>query len=249
MTDLDPTLILTATIAFVFAGSVKGVIGLGLPLTALSILTTVIGIREAMPLIIVPVMITNLWQVLQGGALAILFRRFWSLNLTLAAGVWAGTVLLFIIDQGVVAAVLGVVVILYSLINIFAIRIRLPARREAALSPAVGIFSGVLTGMTGSIGVPIAIYFQALALDRESFLQAISLSFFLTSFFWAGALIDEGALNPRSAMLSAAVLVPALAGMYFGQRIRRHLSQVVFSKGVFVFLIIVGANLIRKAVL
>lgn len=247
--DLEPILIATAVAAFLFAGCVKGVIGLGLPLTALAILTTVIGIREAMPLIIVPVMVTNLWQVLQGGALLALFRRFWSLNLMLAVGVWGGTVLLFVIDQGLVAAGLGVVIIVYSMINLFAIRIRLPARREALLSPGVGFFSGVLTGLTGSIGLPIAIYFQALALERETFLQAISLSFFLTSFFWAGALVDEGALDPRTAMLSAAVLIPALAGMWLGQKLRLRLSQEVFSKGVFVFLIIVGANLIRKAVM
>ncbi len=245
---MEPILIATATAAFLFAGCVKGVIGLGLPLTAISVLTTVIGIREAMPLIIVPVMVSNLWQVLQGGAPGALFRRFWSLNLMLAAGVWGGTVLLFVIDQGLVAAGLGVVVILYSLINIFAIHIRLPAGREGLLSPVVGFLSGVLTGLTGSIGVPVAIYFQALALARETFLQAISLSFFLTSFFWAGALIDQGALNPRTAAIGAAALIPALAGMWFGQKIRLHLSQEVFSKGVFVFLIIVGANLIRKGV-
>ena len=243
---MEPVLIATAAAAFLFAGCVKGVIGLGLPLTAISVLTTVIGIREAMPLIIVPVMVTNLWQVLQGGALAALFLRFWSLNLALAGGVWAGTVLLFLIDQALVAAGLGVVVILYSLINLCAVRVRLPARREGLLSPVVGAFSGLLTGLTGSIGVPVAIYFQALAMRRETFLQAISLSFFLTSFFWAGALIDEGALNPRTAAIGAAALAPALAGMWLGQQIRRHLSQEIFSKGVFVFLIVVGANLIRK---
>ena len=243
---MDPVLIATATAAFLFAGCVKGVIGLGLPLTAISVLTTVIGIREAMPLIIVPVMVTNLWQILQGGAPGALFRRFWSLNLALAGGVWAGTVLLFLVDQGLVAAGLGAVVILYSAINIFAVRIRLPAEREGLLSPVVGACSGVLTGLTGSIGVPVAIYFQALALRRETFLQALSLSFFLTSFFWAGALIDEGALTPRTAAVGAAALVPALAGMWLGQRIRLHLSQALFSKGVFVFLILVGANLIRK---
>ncbi len=243
---LEPIAIATALAAFLFAGCVKGVIGLGLPLTAISVLTVVIGVREAMPLIIIPVMATNLWQVLQGGAALALFRRFWSLNLTLAAGVWGGTALLFIVDQSLAGAGLGVVIILYSLMNVFAVRVRLPVRREGLASPVVGFFSGVLTGLTGSIGVPIAIYFQALALDRETFLQAISLSFFLTSFFWAAALIDEGALNATTAPIGAAALIPSLAGMWFGQAIRCRLSPEVFSKGVFVFLMIVGANLIRK---
>lgn len=243
----DPALIAFAAGAFLAAGCVKGVIGLGLPLTAIALLTGAVGIREAIPLLIVPIVVTNLWQAAQGGAPFALLRRFWSLNLALAAGVWAGTTLLFAIDERAVGAALGVLVIAYSAINLFAVRLRLPARSEALLSPAVGLFSGVLTGLTGSIGAPLAVYFQAIGLDRETFLQATGSSFLLTSFFWAGALIEAGALTPATAAAGAAALAPALAGMWMGRKIRRRLSQEVFSRGVFLFLILIGANLIRKA--
>lgn len=105
----------------------------------------------------------------------------------------------------------------------------------------------MLTGLTGSIGAPLAVYFQAIGLDRETFLQATGSSFLLTSFFWAGALIEAGALTPATAAAGAAALAPALAGMWMGRKIRRRLSQEVFSRGVFLFLILIGANLIRKA--
>ncbi len=245
----DPFPIVIAAAAFLVAGCVKGVVGLGLPLTALAILTNVVGIREAIPLIVVPVMVTNLWQVLQGSALRALLGRFRTLNLALAVGVWAGTVLLFEIDQRLVGAALGALVIAYSLFNLFAIRIRVPARHEPVLSPGVGLCAGLLTGLTGSVGMPIAIYFQAIGLDRETFVQAVSASFLLTSFFWAAALIDQGALDRDAALVGAAALAPSLAGMWAGQRIRHLLSPTLFSRGVFLFLIVVGANLVRKAVI
>ena len=246
--DIDLALAATAAVAFTAAGIVKGVVGLGLPLTAIAVLTLAMGLREAVPLIIVPVLVTNFWQMTRGGMLVPLVRRFWTMIAPLGVGAWLGTVLLFAIDETLVGALLGAVIIVYSLVNIFAIRFRVPAGHEAWYSPGVGLLSGLLTGLTGSVGGPVAIYFQALGLDRETFLQASSLAFFLTALPWGGTLVAEGALDFEAAAIGAAALPPSFAGMWIGQRIGARLSPEVFSNGVFGFLILVGANLIRRAI-
>ena len=245
---MDPTLIATAAVAFTAAGLVKGVVGLGLPLTAIAVLTVTMGLREAVPLIIVPVLITNAWQMTRGGLLVSVFKRFWTMIVPLGIGAWLGTVLLFSIDETLVGALLGVVIIVYSLVNIFAVRFRIPDRHERWYSPGVGLLSGLLTGLTGSVGGPVAIYFQALGLDRETFLQAVSLAFFLTALPWGGTLIAEGALTVEAAAIGTAALLPSFAGMWAGRIIGDKLSPEVFSKGVFGFLILIGANLIRRAI-
>jgi uncharacterized protein len=246
---LDPVFITTAIGAFLAAGCVKGVIGLGLPLTSIAILTTTIGLRDAIPLIVIPVLITNIWQASQGGALARHFRRFWSLNLLLCAGTWGGTVMLFRIDPWILTLVLGVVIICYALINMFSVSMTVREGSEFWLSPAVGAFSGLLTGLTGSVGAPVAIYLQALRLGKEEFLQAISLSFFLAAVAWIPSLASQSAFDLDIALKSSMALIPAFAGMWLGQRIRGYLSELYFRRGVFLFLIIVGVNLIRRAVL
>ena len=246
--EFDLAFAATVAIAFLAAGITKGVVGLGLPLTAVAVLTIAMGLREAVPLIIVPVLVTNAWQMTRGGMLVPLFKRFWTMIVLLGVGAWLGTVLLFIIDETLVGALLGVVIIVYSLVNIFALRFRIPAEHEAWYSPGVGLLSGLLTGLTGSVGGPVAIYFQALGLDREAFLQAASLTFFLTALPWGGTLIAEGALDLEAAAIGTAALLPSFAGMWVGQKIGDKLSQEVFSKGVFGFLILVGANLIRRAI-
>jgi uncharacterized membrane protein YfcA len=246
---LEPVFLATACVAFLAAGCVKGVIGMGLPLTAIAVLTTTIGLREAIPLIVIPVLVTNAWQASRGGALGRHFRRFLPLNLLSCAGVWGGTVLLFMIDPAVLSIVLGTVIIAYVLVNLFAIRLSVAERQERWLSPVVGLFSGGLAGLTGSVGAPVAIYYQALGLDREAFLQAISLSFFLAAVVWLPALADQSAYDLRTAALSSAALLPAFAGMWIGQRIRNRLSEERFRLWVFVFLLILAANLIRKGVI
>jgi hypothetical protein len=171
------------------------------------------------------------------------------MNLLLCAGTWAGTVLLFRIDTWILTLVLGVVVISYALINMFSVTMRVRDGSEFWLSPAVGAFSGVLTGITGSVGAPVAIYFQALGLGKEEFLQAISLSFFLAAIAWIPSLMSQSAFDLEIAATSTLGLIPAFAGMWIGRRIRNHLSELYFSRGVFLFLIVIGINLIRRALL
>ncbi len=247
---MEPDLAFAATVAVAFtaAGITKGAVGLGLPLTAIAVLTIPMGLREAVPLIIVPVLITNAWQMTRGGMPVQLFKRFSTMIVPLGFGAWLGTVLLFVIDETLVGALLGAVIIVYSLVNIFALRFRIPAEHERWYSPGVGLLSGLLTGLTGSVGGPVAIYFQALGLDRETFLRAASLAFFLTALPWGGTLIAEGALTLEAAAIGSVALLPSFAGMWVGRRISERLSQEVFSKGVFGFLILVGANLIRRAI-
>jgi uncharacterized membrane protein YfcA len=243
---VDATVLAMAAFAFLLAGCVKGVIGLGLPLTAVAILGVVLELREAIPLLVIPVLVTNAWQVLQGGRLAELFRRFWSMNLLLAVGTWLGTVILFRVDPAPLAVLLGVVICAYTLINFFAIRLRVRDGTERFWSPVVGFVSGVLTGTTGSVGAPVAIYLQALRLDKDAFVQAVALSFLIAVVFWIPALIDQGAIDLQTAAWSTAALVPSAIGMWAGRRLRGRLSQEIFSKGVFAFLLVIGISLIRK---
>jgi uncharacterized protein len=243
---VDTTVLATAAVAFLVAGGVKGVIGLGLPLTAIAILGLVLGLREAIPLLVIPVLITNLWQVLQGGDLTGLFRRFWSMNLLLGVGTWIGTVILFRVDPGPLAVLLGVVVVAYAILNLLAKKLTVRPGTESVWAPTVGFVSGVLTGTTGSVGAPVAMYLQALELDKDAFVQAVALSFFIAAIFWIAALLSQGAFTQTVALWSTAALAPSVAGMWVGQRLRDRLSQRVFRKGVFVFLLVLGGNLILK---
>ena len=245
---MEPSLFAAVFIAMIAAGCVKGVIGLGLPLTSIAILGTVMDLRQAIPYIVVPLLVTNAFQAMQGGMLAAQFRRFWSLNLLLCVGTWGGTVLLFTIDPAALVITLGIVVVGYALINLFSVTVRVPSKSEGWMSPMVGLISGILTGATGSVGAPIAIYMQALGLEKAAFLQAVSLSFFITAVVWIAALVNHAAFESITTVVSIFAVIPAFVGMWTGQVLRDRLSEDKFRHWVFVFLLIVGVNLVRKGI-
>lgn len=246
---MDPLILGTAAIAFLVAGLVKGAIGLGLPTTSVAILSTVVDLRVAVPLIVVPAVVTNLWQAARGGMLPALLKRYWLMNSAVVVGTWLGAVLLFILNPSVLLTVLGVFVCVYALFNLFAVSFTLPARSERPLSPIVGLTSGLLTGTTGSVGMPVAIFLDALGVEKDRYVRAIALSFMISATILGVALIEQGGMSRTQALISSISLVPAFLGMYIGSRLRNRLSQDRFRACVMIFLLIIGVNLLRKALL
>ena len=82
----DPATILAIAAAFLIAGTVKGVIGLGLPTVSLALLAVLIDLPTAMALLLVPSFVTNLWQAMVGGNGGAILRRFWLRSVEAQAG-------------------------------------------------------------------------------------------------------------------------------------------------------------------
>lgn len=245
---LDITLIAVVMAALFVAGGVKGVIGLGLPLTAISMIGAVTDLRTAIAFIAVPVVATNIYQAFEGGRAGEMLRRYWVVNLCAVIGTWVGAEILFMVDGRILTTMLGIVVMLYVGINATRFRIRISDAAAPWAAPPIGILSGLLTGTTGSVGIPIALYLQARGVDKESFLRAIALTFLISASMLVCALLVKGGIGREQAVVSAFSLLPAFLGMAIGQRLRGRLSEERFRWCVFGFLLIAAANLIRKGI-
>lgn len=243
----DLTLILLVAFAFAVGGGVKGIVGLGLPTIAMAVMANVVALRTAVGILIIPLLISNLWQIVQVGAVGALARRFGLLNAAASVGLWIGTEILFAVDPRWMQAALGTLLIANAGLQVTGGVPMIPRRHETALSIPVGLVSGVIGGMTGSQGIVIAVYLASLNLTRDEYVQGIGLSFFLTGLIWAAAIWFNGGITAETLPLSAVALVAALAAMAFGTKIRRHLPQARFRQAVFIAMALMGANLIRKA--
>ena len=246
---MDPVTASIVAAAFLISGVVKGAVGIGQATTAVAILTTALGLREAVPLLMVPALVANVWQLRQGGGLGALFKRFSALNAVACLGIWLGTRILFAIDPVALAAVLGSIVCLYAAINLTPWTISMKASRERWMSPTVGLVSGLLTGTTGSLHLLLVVYFQALGLEKDRFVQACGLTFLIGTVIWAASLAERGALDATAAAISALALIPTLIGMAAGSWLRVKVSEALFRRWVWIGMIVLGLNLVRKALM
>lgn len=232
--------------AFLIAGVVKGALGMGLPTISLAIMGIALGLREAIPVLMIPSFLANLWQFTRPGPILPLFKRFGLLNLLACLGIWAGTVLLFRIDPAIINTLFGSVVILYAVLNLLKVEFIIPPGREKLFAPPVGFLSGLLSGVSGSLLLPVVVYLQALKLEKDMFVQAVGLSLFIGTVAWAASLDAEGAMTPDAWILSAIAVPPILIGMTIGQWLRGRIPDNTFRTAVYVILILLSANLVRK---
>ena len=116
------TLLVMAT--FLLAGTVKGLIGLGLPTVSLAILTLATDLPTAMVLLLVPSFATNLWQASMGGNAALLCRRLWPFLLPAALSVWIGALALQRIDLALLSALLGTLLVVYAIVSLAGLRLQ-----------------------------------------------------------------------------------------------------------------------------
>ncbi len=229
---------------FLLAGAVKGVIGLGLPTVSLAILTAAVGLPQAMALLLVPSLVTNIWQALIGGNGKTMIRRLWPFLGTATVTVWIGASALTRIDLYWLIALLGLLLIIYSTISLLGFRLAINPSQEAWLGPLTGVANGIFTGMTGSFVVPGVMYLQGIGLSRDALVQAMGMLFTVSTFALALALWGNGLLTNQLGFLSFIALLPAIAGMQLGRRIRQRLPEKKFRRMFFIALFLLGFYII-----
>jgi uncharacterized membrane protein YfcA len=238
----DSLLVSFVTLTFLVAGLVKGVIGLGLPTVAVGLLGLMLAPAQAAALLVVPSLATNVWQCAVGPRLVALLRRLWPMLLGIAAGTSAGSGLLAS-GNGAASAALGMTLIVYAAVGLAAPKLHVPAHVEPWLSPLAGVATGVVTAATGVLVIPAVPFLQALALDKDDLVQAMGLSFTVSTVALAASLAHEGLFQASVASASALALLPALAGMWLGQRVRNRIRPDRFRLYLFAGLLAVGAHL------
>lgn len=231
------SLIAIGSLVFVLAGFVKGLIGLGLPTVAIGLLGLAMPPAQAVSLLVIPSLVTNLWQLFAGPALMPLVRRFGTMLVGFCIGTWGGAALFGAASGGAATTLLGLALIAYAVYGLRARRFSVPARIERRMSPLVGMITGVIAAATGVFVIPAVPYLQALDLDKDELVQALGLSFTVSTLALAIALAAQGDFHLSVAGASLAALMPAAGGMLLGQlaraRIRTEAFRFFFLIGLF----------------
>jgi len=228
---------------FLGAGVVKGVSGMGLPTVAMGVLGATMSPVTAAAILIIPSFVTNVWQMLAGRGTLRLMRRLWAMMFCIVIGTFLGTRLLVVVDPVWSGRALGVALIAYAAYALFLPTLPVPQRHESWLSPVIGMVTGLLTGVTGIFTLPAVPYVQSLGLQKDELVQALGLSFTVSTIALAGGLFAHGAFRLDQLGLSLLAVIPALVGMWLGSIVRQKISAKTFRRCFLLFLVILGLEL------
>jgi len=242
--NLGLALSLLVIATFVVAGMIKGVIGLGLPTVAMGLLGLAMAPSQAAALLIIPATLTNVWQLAFGGHLQWLVKRLWPMLLAIFFGTAVGTLWIGMAGGHWVVRGLGAALLLYALSGLFLPTLSVSRRHEPWLGPLCGVITGVITSATGVFVIPAVPYMQALGLSRDELVQALGLSFTVSTLALAGGLLWRGSLGGTELSASLLALIPAVLGMWLGQWLRQRISASLFKRVFFIGLGALGAHLL-----
>jgi uncharacterized membrane protein YfcA len=234
------------TAVFLLAGFIKGMIGLGLPAVGVGLLGLVMLPAQAAALLVVPSTVTNLWQLAAGPDIRALLRRLWPMLLGIVAGSWLGHGTLAGDGTGHARIGLGVVLALYAVLGLLDRRPKIPVRMEPWLGPVVGVATGLVTAATGVFMIPSVPYLQGIGLGREDLIQALGLSFTVSTLALAVDLFSGGAFDRAVLIGSTVALIPALGGMFAGSWLRSRVRPATFRRCFFVGLLLLGGELAAR---
>jgi len=234
---------------YLLAGFVKGGIGLGLPTVAIGLLGLLMTPAQAAAILIGPSMVTNVWQAFAGGDILGLARRMWSL----LTGICIGTfVCAWLLPHGGGTGAtlwLGVALLTYAGLGLFKVDFTVPPGAETWLGMLTGIATGAITVATGIFALPGVPYIHGLGFDRDKLVQALGLSFTVSTIVLAIALAHAGEMRMSLLWPTSVALAAAAIGMGIGQAVRGKIEAETFRLCFFLALLALGAHLALRGLL
>ena len=242
----EPLLILIG-FAFLLAGFVKGVIGLGLPTVSMGLLAVTMPPGQAIAIVIVPAIVTNVWQTFGGPYLRDIMRRLWPLMAGTVAGIWLNAGLLTGPYAPYGTVVLGTLLVIYAILGLSKINFKVARRDEKWIGGIVGVATGVVSAATGVQVIPSMPYLQAIGMEKDELVQALGVFFTVATVALAFSLTTTGLLTAATALPGAVAMAASFSGMFIGQAVRNRMQPDVFRRWFLVAMIFLGLYLSGSA--
>ena len=242
----EPLLILIG-FAFLLAGFVKGVIGLGLPTVSMGLLAVTMPPGQAIAIVIVPAIVTNVWQTFGGPYLRDIMRRLWPLMAGTVAGIWLNAGLLTGPYAPYGTVILGALLVIYAILGLSKINFKVARRDEKWIGGIVGVATGVVSAATGVQVIPSMPFMQAIGMEKDELVQALGVFFTVATVALAFNLTTAGLLTAATALPGAVAMVASFTGMFIGQAVRNRMQPDIFRRWFLIAMIFLGLYLAGTA--
>ena len=236
---IDPLLIVIAAV-FLIAGFVKGVVGLGLPTVSMGLLAVSMAPSRAIAIVIVPAIVTNIWQTFVGPHLRDILRRLWPLMIGTVIGCWLNAGALTGPHARYGTIVLGVLLVIYAIIGLNKFQFHVAPKNEKWIGGVVGVVTGVISASTGVQVIPSMPFMQAIGMEKDELVQALGVFFTVATVALAFNVTASGLLTAATALPGGIAMVASFAGMFIGQAVRSRMHPEEFRRWFLIALIVLG---------
>jgi uncharacterized protein len=229
----------------IVAGLLKGIIGVGMPIVALPLLSLFIDVKSAAVLLSMPLILSNLPQALEGGKTGQCLMRLTPVLLGMIPGLILGVRALLALDANVAKMIAGLVLMGVGGVTLLAPKLQIQSRLVTPTGITFGFFGGILGGIAAMAGPLVFIFLVAKGLHGKAFTKEASLYLVVSSGLLAILLTASRQFSWLDVSVSTAAMLPVVLGMYVGQQLRDKIAPQTFKTLVLIAVIAAGAELVR----
>jgi uncharacterized protein len=243
------SLLLLIAAAFLLACFIKGVLGLGLPTVSMGLLAVTMPPAQALAIVIVPAIVTNIWQTFVGPYLRDIVRRLWPLMAGTVIGIWLNAGLLTGPYAPYGTVILGLLLVIYAIVGLSRFSFKVARRDEKWIGGIVGVVTGLISATTGVQVIPSMPFMQAIGMERDELVQALGVFFTTATVALAFNLTTAGLMTAATALPGAVAMAASFAGMFIGQAVRTRMQPDVFRRWFLIAMILLGLYLAGSALI
>lgn len=234
-------------LAFSLGGLVKGISSFGLPTISVPILIMVLPLPQAMSVLAIPLVLSNLYQTVISGDVKGSVQRHWNLYLPILLTLPIGVYFLAIADVSTLTLILGVLLVIVTSMELKGLTFSFVKEKQNIVAPLVGVFSGVIGGMTSLFAIMPIFFLVAIGLEKERFVSAVSIMLFSGSTLLAICLQQTDNLGPLEVAYGILGMIPIMLSIWIGTMLRQKVDQTFFRKVVLSLILIIGLSMIYRA--
>jgi len=228
--QFDVPIIVAIIAVMLFAGLIHGTLGLGFPMVATPMLATMMDVRSAILITLLPTIAINIASIVNSKSSLASTKPFLPLVLFALLGSMLGASILAITDPAPFRIVLAGLILLY-LWN----RIRIPKpwlMDNSMLAMAVfGLIAGISAGTTNVMVAILIIYFMSLETPRSTLVPALNSCFLVGKISQIVVLAIAGLISVSLLLETAPLAVAAVIALLLGQRLQPRI-QVSTYQGI-----------------
>ena len=239
---LDPWQALGLAMVFLIAGIVKGFLGIGLPAAAMGLLTVVMPPTEAIPLLWLPILVTNSLQFAHAPHKAVIARSYWLFAVAIIISIFVTSMFIADYPTPLLTIAIGVAMVVFSL-NIL-LGVKLSIGPGQGWQAGFGLLSGTLGGISSIWSPTVAMYLVARDTPKDMFIGATGFLFLAGCLPLGAGQVVAGILTLPVLLKSLAGLAVVLVGFRIGEVLRGRVSQTYFKRAVLIAFLIMGLRLI-----
>tara|TARA_A100001015_G_C14786850_1_gene631449 strand:+ start:90 stop:800 length:711 start_codon:yes stop_codon:yes gene_type:complete len=233
---------------FFAGGLIKGLIGVGLPTVTLTFLSFIFDIKISISIILLPIIITNLYQMIDGKYLKKIVSDTKFFQISAFVFVFLGFYFLLIFNSNTILIILAVILIFNSILGLTKYEIQFKNFKSKYYQLFIGSMTGVVTGVTGIYTMPFIFLIQSLQYTKNQVIQLMGLTFFIFACTQFLLFSFNDLINIKILILSTVACIPILIGVYLGTILRKKISEALFKLLFNLMLVIMGVLLITKAI-